>query len=241
MRVTGIRLWLAAGVVDLSIWPDVAVTASSVTGTITFTGTPPKLNPLAMEADPACAKKHPTPAANEALVLGSGNTMANIIVWVSKGLPTGKTYPAPKTPVVLDQNGCQYKPHAMGIMVGQPYRILNSDGILHNIHSLPKVNPSFNKPMPATLKEATTTFEKPEPIFQIKCDVHPWMAAYVGVFTHPFYAVTGTDGKYTISGLDPGTYEISAWHEKLGTQTATVTVAATGAKTQDFKFAVPGK
>lgn len=241
MRVTGIRLWLAAGVVAVSVWPDVAVAASSVTGTITFTGTPPKLSPLAMEADPACAKKHPTPAANEMLVLGSGNTMGNIIVWVSKGLPSGKTYTAPKTPVVLDQNGCQYKPHAMGIMVGQPYRILNSDGILHNIHSLPKVNPSFNKPMPATLKEATTTFEKPEPIFQIKCDVHPWMAAYVGVFTHPFYAVTGTDGKYTISGLDPGTYEISAWHEKLGTQTATVTVGASGAKTQDFKFAVPGK
>ena len=79
------------------------------------------------------------------LVLGSGNTMGNIMVWVSKGLPAGKTYPAPKTPVVIDQNGCQYKPHVMGIMVGQPYKILNSDGILHNIHTLPKVNPSFNK------------------------------------------------------------------------------------------------
>jgi plastocyanin len=239
MRGAGNKLRLAAGLVALSVWPSVAVAASSVTGTITLTGTAPKLNPLAMAADPACAKKHSTPVPSEMLVLGAGNTMGNIIVWVSKGVPAGKTFPAPTTPVTLDQNGCQYKPHAQGIMVGQPYKILNSDGILHNVHSLPKVNPQFNKPMPPTLKETTTTFTKPEPVFQIKCDVHPWMTAYIGVFTHPFYSVTGTDGKFTISGLDAGTYEITAWHERLGTQTATVTVAATGSKTQDFKFAMP--
>jgi plastocyanin len=239
MRGTGYRLRLAASLVALSVWPSVAFAASSVTGVITFAGTPPKLNPLSMDADPVCAKKHPTPAPSEMLVLGSGSTMGNIIVYVSKGLPSGKTYTAPKTPVVLDQNGCQYKPHTMGIMVGQPYRILNSDGILHNIHSLPHVNASFNKPMPGTLKETTTTFDKPEPIFQIKCDVHPWMTSYIGVFSHPFYAVTGPDGKFTISGLDPGTYEITAWHERLGTQTATVTVGASDTKTQNFKFAMP--
>ena len=150
---------------------------------------------------------------SERLVLGGGNTMGNVMVFVSKGVPAGKTYPAPKTPVTLDQKGCQYMPHVQGIMVGQAYRILNSDGILHNVHSLPKVNPQFNKPMPATMKETTTTFAKPEPVFQIKCDVHPWMVAYIGVFTHPFFSVTGTDGKFTISGLDPGTYEITAWHE----------------------------
>jgi len=229
------------GVVAAAFWPKMILAASSVTGTVTFEGTPPKLNPLAMDADPVCAKKHATPAPSEALVLGSGNTMANIIVYVSKGLPAGKTWPAPPTPVVLDQNGCQYKPHAMGIMVGQTYKILNSDGVLHNIHSLPKVNSQFNKPMPPTLKETTTTFPKPEPIFQIKCDVHPWMTAYIGVFTHPFFAVTGTDGKFTISGLDPGTYEITAWQEKLPAQTATVTVGASDSKTQNFKFAVPAK
>ena len=125
------------------------------------------------------------------LILGSGNTMANIMVWVSKGLPAGKTYPAPKTPVTLDQKGCQYVPHVMGIMVGQPYRILNSDGILHNIHTLPKINPAFNRGQPATVKEMSTTFAKPEAIFQVKCDVHPWMSAYIGVFTNPFYSVTG--------------------------------------------------
>jgi len=236
MRVTGKWLWAAAGLVAMSVMPSVAFAASSVSGTVTFDGKVPPLKPLAMDADPACAKKHSAPVPNEMLALGSGNTMGNIIVWVSKGVPAGKTYPAPKTPVVLDQHGCQYVPHVMGIMVGQPYRILNSDGILHNVHTLPKINSSFNRGQPATVKEVTTTFPKPEGMFQIKCDVHPWMSAYMGVFTHPFFSVTKTDGKFTISGLDAGTYEITAWHEKLGTQTASITVAANDAKTQNFKF-----
>jgi len=239
MRWTGKRLCLVSGLVALSMWPGVAFAAGTITGTITFDGKAPALRPIAMEADPVCAKKHGgKPAPNEALVLGSGNTMANIMVWVSKGVPTGKTWPVPKESVTIDQNGCQYKPHVMGIMAGQTYKILNSDGVLHNIHTLPKVNSSYNKGMPPTMKEATTTFNKPEPVFPVKCDVHPWMQAWVAVFTHPFYSVTSTDGKFTISGLDPGTYEITAWHEKLGTQTASVTVA-NDTKTQNFKFALP--
>ena len=162
MRGTRNRLWLVAGVVVLSVWPGVAVAASSVSGTITFTGTPPKLKPLAMDAEPVCMKIHSgKPVPNEMLALGSGNTMGNIMVWVSKGLPAGKAWPVPSAPVVLDQNGCQYKPHVMGIMVGQAYKILNSDGILHNVHTLPKVNPAFNRAMPPTLKEASTKLPKP--------------------------------------------------------------------------------
>lgn len=240
------RLRIAAGlvavlVVAVLVLTGVAAAAagSSITGSVIFDGKVPALRPIDMNADPVCAKKHSGPVQNEMLVLGSGNTMGNIMVWVSKGLPAGKTWPAPKTPVVLDQNGCEYKPHVMGIMVGQTYRILNSDGILHNVHALPKINAGFNRPMPATVKEATATFGKPEAVFQIKCDVHPWMNAYVGVFTNPFFSVTGTDGKYTISGLDPGTYEITAWHERLGTQTATVTVGANETKSQNFKFTLP--
>jgi len=234
-------LGFVAGLVALSIWPGVAFAASTVNGTVTFDGKAPALKPLSMDADPACAKKHSGPVPAETLALGNGNTMGNIMVWVSKGLPAGKTYPAPTTPVVIDQNGCQYKPHVMGIMVGQPYKILNSDGILHNIHTLSTLNPTFNKGMTATVKEVTTTFAKPEAIFHIKCDVHPWMSAYLGVFSNPFYSVTSTDGKFTISGLDPGTYEITAWHERLGTQTATVTVGANETKAQNFKFALPAK
>jgi plastocyanin len=240
MRAVGKRISLAVGLVAVVFLPGVAV-AGNITGTVVFAGKPPALKPLAMDAEPVCHKKHGgKPAPNEALVLGTGNTMGNIIVWVSKGLPAGKTYPAPKTPVVLDQDGCAYKPHVMGIMVGQTYRILNNDGILHNIHTLPKVNPAFNRGQPATVKEMTTNFPKPENMFQVKCDVHPWMSAYVGVFTHPFFSVTKADGKFTISGLDAGSYEITAWHERLGTQTASITVGASDTKTQDFKFAVPG-
>jgi plastocyanin len=241
MRGTGKRLCLAAVLVAAAVWPGVALAASSVTGTVTFDGKVPTLKPLAMDADPACAKKHSKPVPNEMLVLGSGNMMGNILVWVSKGLPSGKTWPAPKTPAVLDQKGCQYVPHVQGIMVGQQYKILNSDGILHNVHALPKINKGFNQPMPGNMKESTKTFDKPEAVFQIKCDVHPWMTAYVGVFTHPFFSATGTDGKFNISGLDPGTYEITAWHERLGTQTASVTVGANETKTQNFKFALPAK
>jgi plastocyanin len=221
------------------MWPGIAFAASTISGTITLDGKAPTLKPLAMDADPACAKKHTAPVPGEALVLGSGNTMGNIMVYITKGLPAGKTYPAPTTPVVIDQNGCQYKPHVMGIMVGQPYKILNSDGILHNIHTLSTINPTFNKGMTASIKEVTTTFNKPEAIFHIKCDVHPWMSAYLGVFNNPFFSVTAADGKFKISGLDPGTYEITAWQERLGTKTASVTVGANDTKTQDFKFALP--
>jgi plastocyanin len=241
MRRTAKGLCMAAGVVAATMAPGVAFAASSINGTITFDGKVPPLKPLAMDADPACAKKHSAPVPNEMLVLGNGNTMGNIMVWVSKGLPAGKTWPAPKTPVTLDQKGCQYVPHVQGIMVGQAYKILNSDGILHNVHALPKINRGFNRPMPANVKEATATFDKAEPMFQIKCDVHPWMNAYLGAFTHPFFSATGTDGKFTISGLDPGTYEITAWHERLGTQTATVTVGANETKSQNFKFTTAAK
>jgi plastocyanin len=238
----GVSTWcLAAGLVGAMVWPGVAFGASSITGTVVYDGKVPNLRPLSMDADPACAKKHSGPVPNEMLVLGKANAMGNIMVWVSKGLPSGKTWPAPKTPVTLDQKGCVYQPHVMGIMVGQAYRILNSDGILHNVHALPKINRAFNRAMPPTVKEANATFDKPEALFLIKCDVHPWMSAYVGVFTHPFFSVTGTDGKFTISGLEPGTYEITAWHEKLGTQTASVTVAANEAKSQNFKFTTPAK
>ena len=242
MRWTGNGLRLAAGLLAASLWPGVALAAATVSGTVVFDGKAPALRPLAMDAEPVCMKMHGgKPVPNEMLALGSGNTMGNILVWVSKGLPAGKTFPVPKEPVTLDQNGCMYKPHVMGIMVGQTYRILNSDGVLHNIHTLPKINPSFNRGMPASMKEATTVFSKPEDVFHIKCDVHPWMSAYMAVFTHPFFSATGTDGKFTISGLDPGTYEITAWHEKLGTKTASVTVGANDKKTQDFKFALPAK
>jgi plastocyanin len=213
--------------------------AATITGKVVYDGKVPNLKPIAMDADPNCAKKHTGPVPSDVLVLGDGNTMGNILVRVVSGLPAGKTWPAPKEPAVMDQNGCHYDPHVLGIMIGQPFKILNSDGILHNVHSLPKINKPFNMAMPGSRKDATTTFDKPEDIFPVKCDVHPWMSAYIAVMTHPFYAVTAKDGKFSIAGLDAGTYTIEAWHEKLGTQKMTVTVGANDTKTADFKFTAP--
>ena len=122
--------------------------AGSISGTIKFDGTAPKLRPIRMDADPGCAKKHSAPAASEVLVLGDGNTMANVFVRVKSGVPN-KAYPTPSEPVVVDQNGCQYKPHVLGVMKGQEIKIKNSDGLLHNVHALPNVNKTFNKAMPA--------------------------------------------------------------------------------------------
>jgi len=217
-----------------------AALAGTITGTAVYDGKVPSLKPLSVSAEPICAKKHPT-VPNEALVLGAGNGMANVVVKVVSGLPAGKTWPAPTTPVTMDQVGCQYLPHVMGIMVGQPFKVLNNDGILHNVHALPKVNRPFNMAMPPTRKEASETFAKEEGMFVIKCDVHPWMQSYMGVFSHPFFAVTGADGKFTIANLPAGTYELEAWHEKLGTQKASVTVGASDSKTASFKFAPPTK
>lgn len=232
-RFTG-RAALAAGVFAVAQ----AAAAGSITGTALYEGKVPALKPLAVAAEPMCAKKHPT-VPNEMLVLGAGNTMANVVVRVVSGLPAGKTYPAPAAPIVMDQVGCQYVPHVIGLQVGQPLKVLNSDGVLHNVHALPKVNKPFNMAMPPTRKEASETFTKEEGMFVVKCDVHPWMQSYVGVFAHPFFAVTGADGKFTIKDLPAGTYEVEAWHERLGTQKQTVTVGASDTKTAGFKFSPP--
>jgi plastocyanin len=217
-----------------------AAQAGTITGTAVYDGKVPALKPLSVAAEPMCAKKHET-VPNEALVLGTGNAMANVMVRVVSGLPAGKSFPAPTTPVTMDQVGCQYKPHVMGIMVGQPFKVLNNDGVLHNVHALSKANPTFNMAMPPTRKEASATFGKEEGMFVIKCDVHPWMQSYMGVFSHPFFAVTGADGKFTIANLPAGTYEVEAWHEKLGTQKSKVTVGASDTQTASFKFSPPTK
>jgi plastocyanin len=191
-----------------------------------------------MDADPACAAKHKSSVANEMLVLGANNALANVMVRIKS--PVSGSFTAPAQAAVIDQNGCQYSPHVLGVMVGQTLKLKNSDGLLHNVHALPKVNTPFNMAMPANRTEADTKFGKEEGMFLVKCDVHPWMSAYVGVFTNPFFAVSGADGKFSISGLAPGTYEVEAWHEKLGTKSASVTVAGDKSATVDFAFAPPG-
>jgi plastocyanin len=236
-RVSRALLSVVAG---SSLLVSVSAFAATITGTVTYEGKVPNLRPLSMDADPVCASKHKEPVPNQMLELGkTGNTMGNIIVRVVSGLPAGKTYPPPKDPVVMDQNGCIYEPHVFVIQEGQTFKVLNSDGILHNVHALPKVNAQFNMAMPASRKEAEHVFDKPEGPFEIKCDVHPWMTAYTMIVTNPFYDVTKADGKYTIKDLPAGTYEIEAWQERLKGKVEKVTVGENETKTVDFKFTAP--
>ncbi|MCH9651085.1 MAG: hypothetical protein K0U98_22875 [Deltaproteobacteria bacterium] len=213
--------------------------AGSVTGKVTYDDRVPKLKPISMGADPSCASKHDGPVYPEVLVIGDNNALANVFVQV-KNPPAGN-HSTPSKPVVIDQKGCLYEPHVAGVMVGQPIQFRNSDGILHNVHGLPKENREFNIGMPPTLKEKDQVLNKPEPFFKVKCDVHPWMNSYVAVMTHPYFSVSGKDGSFNIPDLPAGTYEIEAWHEKLGTKKASITVAASGAASTDFSFTIPKK
>ena len=210
----------------------------SITGTITFEGKAPKMKPLKLDADPICVVNNEIAPKKEWLILDENKGVKNMLVFVTEGLNID--YSPPEEPVVIDQKGCIYSPHVVGIMAGQQLDILNNDGTLHNIHALPKVNKEFNKAQPRSKKKLSVKFEKPEAPFKVKCDVHPWMGAYIGVFDHPCFAVSGDDGTYIISDLKPGEYVIEAWHEKLGSQTANVTVSDSAAH-QDFTFKKPSK
>ena len=208
---------------------------ATVVGRVRYEGEVPALRPIQMDADPGCAKKHASPAANELLVLGEGQALANVLVRVKSGL-AGGSYPAPAEAAVIDQHGCQYVPHVLGVMKGQRVRILNSDGLLHNVHALPKVNKEFNKAMPASVAETEVAFDDEEVMVQLKCDVHPWMGAWIGVVSHPFFEVTGKDGAFQLEGLPAGSYEIEAWHERLGTQSLTAQVADGQRVALEFTF-----
>jgi len=214
--------------------------AGSVTGTVKFDGTAPKFKEIKMDADPVCATLHSAPVFPQTLVLGDGNTMGNVFVYVKSGAKGGAT-PPPAAEIVVDQKGCQYHPHVLAVQVGQPVKILNPDGTLHNVHALSKVNPEFNAAMPKFRTEITKTFDKPESMFALKCDVHPWMGAWLAVMPHSFFAVTQADGKFSIDNLPAGTYEIEAWHEKLGKKTASVKIGEGESAPTDFTFAAPTK
>lgn len=212
--------------------------SATVSGTITYAGNVPNLRPVTMDADPQCASKHQGPVENQVLLLGDGNTMGNVFVKINSGLAE-KQWPAPSQPAVIDQEGCIYHPHVMGVLAGQQLVFLNSDELLHNVHGLPEENREFNLGMPATVTSSNVTLEQPEPLFPVKCDIHPWMQSYVAVMSHPYFDVTGEDGRFEIRNLPAGTYEIEAWHERLGTQTATVTVEDGGSATSDLTFSTP--
>lgn len=212
---------------------------ASISGKISFAGDAPKAKKLKMDADPQCAAMHGDKAPTSEEVIVNNGMLKNVFVYVKSGV-TG-TYPKPSTPVTINQKGCTYEPHVFGMQAGQPIVIKNSDDTLHNIHALPNNNEEFNKGQPAGSADLKKTFTKADVMVKFKCDVHPWMTAYVGVLEHPFFSVSGDDGGFSIKGLPAGDYEVEAWHEKYGTQTAKLKVGAGEAKTQDFKFSKPAE
>jgi hypothetical protein len=188
-----------------------------------------------MTEEPTCKSKSPN-AVDPVVVVNQG-LLANVFVYVKSGLPPGGSYPAPTNAVVLDQSGCLYHPRVIAAMVNQPIEIHNSDAALHNIKAVPKKNRGFNISQPSQGMKTTRMFGMPEMAVPLECNVHGWMHAQAFVMDHPFFAVTGEDGSFTIKGLPAGTYTLEAWHEKLGTKNVTVTVAANGTASTDFSFA----
>lgn len=212
-----------------------AADEGTITGKVTFKGTPPPEKTIDMAADAACKAMHSEAVTTRHYVVNSNGTLANVFVYVKSGLE-GKNFDPPKQPVVLDQEGCMYEPYVMGIMVNQPLEIVNSDDTLHNVHATPKINQEFNKGQPVKGMKFVHKFTKPEFPVRFKCDVHPWMFAYVHVVPHPFFDTTREAGTFTLKGLPPGKYTVEAWHHKAGTQTADVEVGAGETKNVDFTF-----
>ena len=207
-------------------------TAGAVTGKVTFMGTPPPAEPIKMSSDPRCVNPD---AKTEAVMVAGDGSLQNVFVYVKDGLGTLK-FPVPTTPLVLDQKGCQYRPHVFGVQAGQTIEILNSDMTLHNIHAWPQTNQEFNLGQSLQGMKDTHVFTTQEIMVPFRCDVHKWMNSFVGVVAHPFFAVTGADGAFELKGLPPGTYTIEAWHEKFGTKTASVTIGAKESKDVPFTF-----
>ncbi len=209
--------------------------ASAINGTVTFSGTPPAAERVKMDADPQCALQHKEAVHKPEVVVNSNGTLQHVFVYVKQGLE-GKSFAAPPSAVMLNQHGCMYEPHVFGVQVGQPLEILNSDPTLHNVNCKPTKSKPFNLAQPTKGMKSSRQFAAPEIMVKCVCNVHPWMAAYIGVMEHPYFAVTGDDGRFSLAGLPAGQYTVAAWHEKYGEQTQNVTVADGATQSLTFEF-----
>lgn len=216
---------------DAKPW-DPALATATVQGAVKFEGKPPKRRAIDMAGRAECAK-HAKPVLDETVIVGEDKSLENVVVWVKSGLRAWKFTP-PKTAAVLDQKGCHFEPHVLAMQVGQPLEVKNSDEFAHNVHSLSAVNPGFNFTQQGN-KVDTKTFATRE-FFRMKCDIHGWMSTWVAVIEHPFFAVTGKEGKFVIKGLPKGEFEVEAWHEDLGKKSAKVKLDDKESKTVDFSF-----
>lgn len=199
-----------------------------------LTSVPPATK-VKMNDDPTCMAKHPTPVMEEHLVLDASKNVKYAFVCLKSGFPEGQVFRAPVEPAVLDQNGCMFSPHVVGLVAGQGLKVLNNDGVLHNVHLLGKINHELNKAMPAFTKKMVlpgTNFAKTE-IIPVKCDAHPWMNGFVVVAGNPYFAVTAADGSFEIKDVPAGNYLVEVWHEYLGTKTQDLEVGD-GVATANF-------
>jgi plastocyanin len=206
----------------------------TVSGKVTFTGTPVKAKTIDMSKEPSCAKAYSNPPVAESVVTGAGNTLENVVVYVSTGAPDETS--APSHAVTFEQKNCRYAPHVIAIQVNQELKVVNSDQTSHNIHPLARANREWNKSQPPGTPPLSEKFDKEE-FIPVKCNVHPWMRGYLAVLTTSHYAITIDDGKFALPNLPPGKYTITAWHEDYGTRTADVTITGSETKSVDFSFA----
>jgi plastocyanin len=208
------------------------LSGGSIAGTVTYSGKAPAPKKLAVTKDTqVCGKAE---HMDESLVVGANGGVKNVVVSI-KGIKAGKGLETMGASFVLDQKGCMYTPHVSLVPVNATLKILNPDGILHNIHTYSQKNPAFNKSQPQFKKEMTATFAQPE-VITAKCDVHGWMSASIVVVDHPYYVITDASGAYKLTDVPPGTYTVEFWQEKLGTKTAQVTVAAGQAAALNFAY-----
>lgn len=206
--------------------------AAVLSGKVAFEGDAPAPKPINFGAEKQCAAMHGDKMpVNEDLVVNPNKTVKWALVYIKEGATPS---PAPADAVMIDQKGCMFEPHVVVARVGQKVTFRNDDAVLHNVRSEAKVNKAFNIAQPIQGMMTTKTFAQPEIGVKMRCDVHFWMASFIHVLDNSFYAVTGDDGSYQIKDLPAGTYTVAVWHEKLGTQTAQVTVAEGDTKTNDF-------
>lgn len=219
-----------------------ALMGGEIVGKVVLKGTPPPERTIDMTPDPKCGALHTSAVTTRHYVTGADGGLANVFVYIKSGL-TEKNFPAPADGVVLDQVGCMYEPYVLGAMVNQKVKIKNSDPTLHNVHATPKAggpNKEFNFAQPVKGMVSEKTFAGPEVMVRFKCDVHPWMFAYLGVLDHPFYAVTGKDGTYKIANVPAGKYVVEAYHVKTHGTNPGVTqdVSVDGTAKADFTVEV---